>query len=110
MPTGSRGATVVAPQALWLMNSDLVMDSAEAFAGRLLNESSADASKVESAYRTILGRRPKPDETTRALAFIDRAVAGARLNAAEVESGAIERAWMLLIQSLLASNEFIYVR
>ena len=32
MPTGSRNATVVAPQALLLMNSELVMDSADALA------------------------------------------------------------------------------
>lgn len=110
MPTGDRSATVVAPQALWMMNSDLVIDAAERFASRLLNTSSSDASRIESAYVQTLGRIPNEAETRRALSFIDRWCETGRLNAATVDHAAVHRAWALFCQSLLASNEFIYIK
>ena len=38
MPTGSRNSTVIAPQALLMMNSELSINSAEAFASRVKKE------------------------------------------------------------------------
>ncbi len=102
MPTGNRNSTVVAPQALLMMNADWVMDSAEQIAKRLLNESSSEDSRVESAYRQVLGRRPTDAETLRVLEFIDTATAN--------DAQHREQAWALFCHSLLASNEFMYVR
>ena len=108
MPTGNRNSTVVAPQALLLMNSDLVMDSADALARLLLNQAGDDAARVRSAYQRALGR---PPTDRRRVAARRLAVPAAMLS---VRSRRIvrdvEQAWSLFCQSLLASNEFIYVR
>jgi len=68
-----RNVTVNAPQALMLLNSDLVLDQARAFAGRVL-ATAADrndpAALVERAYRLALSRAPKPDEVERGVDFL----------------------------------------
>ncbi len=102
MPTGHRNSTVVAPQALLMMNADWIMDSAEQIAKRLLRESLSDDSRVESAYRQVLGRRPTQSESSRVLEFIDATPAD--------DAQRCEQAWALFCHSLLASNEFMYVR
>ena len=68
-----RNVTVNAPQALMLLNSDLVLDQARAFAGRLLS-STKDRNDlgnvVETAYQLSLGRSPQPEERKRGVAFL----------------------------------------
>ena len=72
MPTGNRSETVVAPQALLLMNSDLVLDSADALAQGLLETSASDLSRIEMAYQRVLGRSPNAHESRRALDFVEQ--------------------------------------
>ena len=106
MPTGNRHATVVAPQALWMLNSDLMMDSADALARALLAESTDDAKRVQLAYERALGRPASDAESQRVLSFINEVTAAASGGSSATE----EQAWALFCQSLLASNEFIYLR
>jgi mono/diheme cytochrome c family protein len=110
MPTGSRSETVVAPQALLLMNSDLVIDSADVLAQSLLDLSVSDASRVEMAYQRVLGRLPTEREARRAVDFVSQVMAGAKVNAAAVDEKWLRRGWLLFCQSLFASNEFMYQR
>ncbi len=110
MPTGDRSETVVAPQALLLMNSDLVLDSADALAQSLLQLSVSDASRVEIAYQRVLGRHPNERESRRAIDFVAQIRSGARLNAGAVDDQWISKGWSLFCQSLFASNEFMYQR
>jgi hypothetical protein len=110
MPCGSRNATVVAPQALVLMNSDLVMDSADQFATLLLERAADDAERVGLAYERALGRPPHEHELQRALTFVREITAGALTGAASFDPPAEQRAWALFCQSLFACNEFIYLR
>ena len=110
MPTGNRSETVVAPQALLMMNSDLVLDSADALAESLLQLSASDASRVEIAYQRVLGRYPDERESRRAIDFLAQIQSGARLNADAVDDQWISKGWSLFCQSLFASNEFIYQR
>jgi len=105
MPTGNRNATVVAPQALLMMNSELVMDSAEIWADRLLQIKGNDADRVRAAYEAALGRLPSDVEIHRAQQFVT-AKPESLAEVGEVQ----RRAWRLFCQSLLASNEFIYLR
>ncbi|MEZ6126203.1 MAG: PSD1 and planctomycete cytochrome C domain-containing protein [Planctomycetaceae bacterium] len=108
MPTGHRNSTTVAPQALLMMNADLVMDSASEFAERLLASGSDDTERIQQAYRQAFGRSPTDEETQRALAFIGELTSvGAD---AATEPGSRDQAWSLLCQSLFAANEFIYLR
>lgn len=119
MPTGNRNATVVAPQALLMMNADLMMDSAETLARSLLGETSDDADRIRLAYLRGLGRPPSDAESQRALAFVDDLISKQTVSApvgrenaqiGEPERMRRERAWSLFCQGLFASNEFIYVR
>jgi hypothetical protein len=119
MPTGSRNSTVVAPQALLMMNSELVMDSAEEFARLLLAQTGDDAGRIRAAYHSALGRLPTEAETRRALTFIGdliavrwptKAVENGDTTALDGHSTTPQQAWALFCQSLFASNEFIYVR
>jgi mono/diheme cytochrome c family protein len=110
MPTGSRNATVVAPQALLMMNAGLVMDSADHLAKMLLRESLDNSRRVNLAYERALGRLPSESESNRSLAFISEATSTALTDAASVDSAAEHSAWSMFCQSLFASNEFIYLR
>jgi hypothetical protein len=106
MPTGSRNATVVAPQALLMMNDELVIDSAREFAQLVLRHSNADDRRVELAYEMAVGRKPESFETERTLAFIDKWKSSTISQGEEAQRSA----WAMFCHSLMASNEFIYVR
>ncbi len=106
MPTGDRNATVVAPQALLMMNDELVMESADALAQRVVEHSEDVARRVEAAYAMGVGRRPTQVELTRATEFIGRL----KFSLAERGEQADRSAWAVFCHSLIASNEFIYVR
>jgi len=110
MPTGSRNATVVAPQALLMMNAGLVMESADHLAKMLLNEGLDNAGRVNLAYERALGRLPSESESKRSLVFISDATSTGLTDAANVGAEAEQSAWSMFCQSLFASNEFIYLR
>ena len=109
MPTGHRSETVIAPQALLLMNSDLVIDSARQLASSLLNETNSDEERVTIAWQRVTGRPSTPAENNRILAFIDDTTA-ATVAATGVDEDQRLRAWTMFCQSLFAGNEFMYVR
>lgn len=104
---GDRSSTTIAPQALMMLNSDLVMDAAAGLAKRLADEGeSDDAARLDRAYQLAYGRSPTPSETQQQLAFLE----AARRTVSETAGS--EQAvdpWSILCQVLLASNEFIYV-
>ncbi|QEG00491.1 Planctomycete cytochrome C [Stieleria maiorica] len=106
MPTGSRNATVIAPQNLLLMNDELVMESADALARSVLSQPDDDIDRVADAYRRAVGREPSPNETERAIGFLTKLTDGA----GDDDGRSQRQAWSLFCQSLMASNEFIYLR
>jgi hypothetical protein len=99
VPNGSRNSTVVAPQALLMMNSALVMQAAEKFAARV-QTASAPERGIELAYLHAYGRPPSAKEITRAKKF---------LSEFKADSAASPAAWAVFCQSLLVANEFIYL-
>ncbi len=103
-PTGHRNSTTVAPQALLMMNSELIMDSAKAFAQRLSDHSNDSASRINLAYELAFGRQPTESELQRAIAFVNE------LRNDPNSSQVTQRLWSIWCQALLASNEFIYIR
>jgi mono/diheme cytochrome c family protein len=68
--TGSRDATTVPGQALFLLNSSFVRKQSLALAERLLKQDAEEATNVRSGYRLILGREPTEKEIDRARAFV----------------------------------------
>jgi hypothetical protein len=98
-----RSRTNIAPQALFMMNSKFVAERAETLAKALLEASESDDSRVERAYRLILARTPRPEETAAAQAYLRRYPPGQ----SGTENGLA--GWRSLCRILLASNDFIYV-
>jgi hypothetical protein len=66
-----RNRSTISPQALLLMNNAFVMQQAKFFAQRVMTEAGADtAAQVERAYHLALARPPGPEETAKAVEFI----------------------------------------
>lgn len=110
MPTGSRASTVVAPQALLMLNAGLIMDSADQMASQLLSDSLEQTGRIQAAYERAFGRLPSDSESRRALEFITELSSETLADASGVDAEAEHRAWSMFCQSLFASNEFIYLR
>lgn len=109
MPTGSRQETMVAPQALLLMNDPLVLNAAEAFAARVIEKFPNDSSRIHFAYRLALGRGATDAEIRRATEFLQMESGLSEI--AEPSSKAEPRPrWSAFCQSLLMSNEFAYIQ
>ena len=106
---GDRNATVVAPQALFMMNGSVVLTHTRAMAEKLLARADLDdAGRVREAYGRALDRPPSPKEIDRALSFIaqvDHAMKGRNPDPAKRRAFA----WQSFCKSLIASNEFIYL-
>jgi mono/diheme cytochrome c family protein len=69
--TGSRDATTVASQALFMLNAPFIRKQALTLAEQLTNDKQTkDAARVRQAYRLILGREPSVTETKRATIFL----------------------------------------
>ncbi len=103
-----RPKTSVPQQALFALNSAFVQEQARALA-KLAQESvaaadpaSAGRGRVEALFQRVLGRRPLPAESERALRFITGA-------AADGKDGSTFGPWEQFAQVLLVSNEAVFV-
>ena len=108
IPSGDRATTTVAPQSLFLMNSDWTMKICDTLAETLLKET-GDTERVRRLYVKAYGREASTAEIAKAIALvseIDRAMQ-------KRESNANRRrvlAWSSLCQVVMSANEFVYVR
>ena len=102
MPTGSRNTTTVAPQALLMMNSDLVMNAAKQIATSLTSNYPNNSNRIECLYQVVLGRKPIEMELNRAIAFLEDEVEKSSI-------GSEQQRWILLCHSLLVCNEAIFI-
>ncbi len=100
-----RHVSTNAPQALMLLNSQMMLDQAKAFAERVLREAGSEPGAViERAYRLALGRSPDAAERDTMTAFLERQ---AKVNSAASE--AFGAAVTDLCHALLNVNEFLYI-
>ena len=109
VPTGDRATTTVAPQALMMMNSDFVMQAADALAGRVLTTDSADSERVKEIYVTCLGREPSNEEISQDLQLIKDTLKTFSSDARSDKDRLIA-AWSVACQVVLASSEFVYLQ
>ncbi|MEI7460548.1 MAG: PSD1 and planctomycete cytochrome C domain-containing protein [Pirellula sp.] len=107
MPTGSRNTTTVAPQALLLMNSELVINAAKRLTSQVCSSVSSPKERIELLYREVYGRKASAPESERAIAFI---ASGSTIGESLSDGGAVQENWFLLSQSLLLSNEFVFIK
>ncbi|MSU79798.1 MAG: DUF1553 domain-containing protein [Gemmataceae bacterium] len=109
--TGKRDTTIVAPQALYLLNDAFVRQQSQALAARLLKTpSTADTDLIQMAYRLTLGREANVKDVERAKFFLGDVESRLRDEAPATKLDARTTAWGVFTQALLASAEFRYVR
>ncbi|MBS0262685.1 MAG: DUF1553 domain-containing protein, partial [Planctomycetes bacterium] len=109
VPTGDRATTTVAPQALLLLNSEFVMQCARDLALRLLAADGDEQSRLNRLYLLAYGRLATEAECTANREFL-AAVTQALPNTESDLKRRQEQAWAVLCHTVLASNEFVYVR
>lgn len=101
---GDRPRTTVSPQALLLLNSPTVRDSAKSLAATTL--ASPAEKRLSGLYTRLYGRAPTAEEVQLA----DRFIAEQTKRRDAVPPFDAERAaWTDLCQILLASSEFLYL-
>ncbi|WZP00322.1 PSD1 and planctomycete cytochrome C domain-containing protein [Isosphaeraceae bacterium EP7] len=108
---GDRATTTVAPQALFMLNSDLVLQAARTLAADLITRPQTDdAGRIRQLYEQTLGRSPAPEESRRNLAFLERFERLRHDGPGVSNDERRTEAWQALCQVILASNEFVYIR
>ena len=101
-PEGHRSPTTVATQALFVMNSPLVIREAKNVADSVLKQERQDKRRVEEIYMRVLDRRPDANEVDQGLTYLTNF----RKKWNQIDE---EQAWTSLTHVLMASNEFIFV-
>ena len=96
---GSRADSTIAPQALFLMNSPLVLRTTATMAKQLLAEKKLNnTQRVEWLYVKVYNRKPTAKESKRAVAFVNEFCQERQAS------------WQALCQALVSSNEFLYLK
>lgn len=102
-----RGESIVAPQALFAMNSPFVVDQATAVTeSKRFTACKTDEARVAVLFDVIHQRDPAPQETRRIVRFLE--LLKARRARFKVQRK-ISKPWPLVAQALMMSNEFQYV-
>ena len=95
---GKRSESIVAPQSLFVMNSAFVIDQSKALIERLnFQVGTTREQRVDAIFQAIVHRPADEVEHVRVSRFAD------------IEKGRKVNPWPLVAQSLLMSNEFLYV-
>lgn len=103
-----RAETTVAPQALMLMNSDIVRGYAGELAKQIMPPSPGDVEEgIVQGYRITLGRPPDDGELRAAADFVRLQTVAYRKDGRG--DGAVAAAWTDFCQTLFELNEFVYV-
>ena len=92
-PNGDRRDSVVSPQALYMMNSELVHQAASNIAAT--RPDSFVSEVIHHLYKKLLNRQATSGELSRAKVFL--------------ESYTKDGAWAAFVRVILASNEFLYL-
>ena len=100
---GKRSDTNVAPQALFMMNSEFVAKRARNLASELLDETDwTDSERMRHAFVRTLTRIPSSEEVDQGLTYLSQV-------RQEFDEVSALDAWESFCRILLASNAYIYV-
>ncbi|MEZ6118146.1 MAG: PSD1 and planctomycete cytochrome C domain-containing protein [Pirellulaceae bacterium] len=110
MATGQRHTTTVAPQSLLMLNSDLMLQSAESLSQYLLTNFDNDSPRIEQLFQRLFARNATDTELQMCQRFLHEQTRMGLINATTVDGTVEQQAWTLLTQSLLATNDFLYIR
>ncbi|MCU1258021.1 MAG: Protein of unknown function (DUF1553)/Protein of unknown function (DUF1549)/Planctomycete [Bryobacterales bacterium] len=99
---GKRSLTNVAPQALFMMNSEFVSERAKNIAKTLLDDGKlTNRDRLEQIYLKVLDRKPEAAEIDSAFTYMDSLKQ--KFKVADLD------AWQSFCHILLGSNEFMYL-
>ncbi len=113
LPCGQRDVTIVAPQALTLLNNEFIHKRAETLAGRVsMSHPDKLDGQIDAVWRAVLNRQPSAVERQMAVDHVTRQ--SERFQLADSENSKRTRsphelALASLCLVLFNSNEFIYV-
>jgi hypothetical protein len=112
VPSGDRATTTVAPQALFMLHGELVVQVAGDLAAALLGRQDLDdTGRIVRLYETAYGRPPEPGDSRRAARYLHQFAEKLQAEDQAADAESIRRgAWQALCQAILASNEFIFIR
>jgi hypothetical protein len=95
---GERTENIVPPQALFLMNSPFIVEQSNSLIQYVgLSEIPGREPRIQAIYQRVFLRNAAPPEVDRISRFAD------------IEKNRDVNFWPLVAQSLLMSNEFLYV-
>ncbi len=105
-----RSVTTTAPQALNLLNDQVILRAAQSFAGRVMKDCGSDSNKqITAAYRLAYSREPDMEERRIAAEFLHRQSAMIKSKqTVEIDRSSIA-ALVDFCHVLFNSNEFVYV-
>jgi len=108
-PNGRRDSTTVAPQALFLMNSEFVLTQTKTLAESILKQIDLNASqRIDRLYRRLFGRPPAEIEVERAEKYLTGFTEAARSKKYHPDEAELY-AWQSLCRVLLSTNEFLFL-
>ena len=114
----TRVPTITPLQQLYVLNSPFIVGRAQALIQRLDRErlASDDGDVVRARIRTLYGwlfqREPRAGEMAKVVAFVQEGtanIAGVSIPAGGANPAVAAETWVLVAQTLLASNEFYYL-
>ncbi len=72
-------------------------------ADRILSQYSDNTIRIDKVFRCVMGRPPSETEFESCLRYLQKAGDGTDLEI-------IRKSWASLVQAIMASNDFLYVR
>jgi hypothetical protein len=106
--SGKRDSTTVAPQALFMMNSQIASQQSRELAELVKQTSTDESERLTALYDRVFCRPPTSAETGRSVEFLAKYAAAATMAGKSSDDARIQ-AWQALCRALLASNEFVYI-
>ncbi|MCP4816442.1 MAG: DUF1553 domain-containing protein, partial [Planctomycetaceae bacterium] len=106
---GKRQSTTIAPQALFMMNSKMVVEECQAMANQLLAVPGwTDRQRVQQLFQLVYARPPGETELYASLDYLAR-YQGVLADQQVAEKERQQRAWQSLSHALMVASEFIYL-
>ena len=103
-----RPATVVPHQALYFLNSPMVIEASKRIVEEVLATEEIDSDRLDRLYQRVLCRNATAEEKQRALRYFEK-VRQWKVSSGDQEELTDSQMWHSFCQTLLASSEFLYL-
>ena len=103
---GDRMVTTVPTQALYMMNSEFVIERSKKLADKLLQSGKPRKNQIVAAYKAVVTRTPSDEEVRRAIRFLESTTKKLEKGAGDAVKNAERVSLAAFCQALYASGEF----